>query len=180
MMDYVNNREQAMWGLQHDNLYTAGVRGDLKEKLGFNNLPIYKTYRGGAITYHGAGQLVIYTMLDLNNYGNDIRQYIKMLEGWIISYLHTLNIDAFTREGRVGVWLLNNNKEEKIAAIGVRLRKWMTYHGLSINVNPNMRHFQQITPCGISNYGVASLNQLGYDVSLKDVYDKMKEVFPWH
>ena len=151
----------------------------MTERIGTNNLPIYKTYRGGAITYHGEGQLVIYSILNLNNYGNDIKQYITMLESWIISYLHLHNIDAFTRDGRVGVWVLANNQEQKIAAIGVRLRKWVTYHGLSLNVNPNMGYFKKIIPCGIANYGVTSLKQLGYKLTVEDVYNKMKEVFPW-
>jgi lipoyl(octanoyl) transferase len=179
MVRYVSNQQQIIWGLQHSNLYTAGIRGNLAERIGSNNLPIYKTYRGGAITYHGEGQLVIYSILNLNNYGNDIKQYITMLESWIISYLHLHNIDAFTRDGRVGVWVLANNQEQKIAAIGVRLRKWVTYHGLSLNVNPNMGYFKKIIPCGIANYGVTSLKQLGYKLTVEDVYNKMKEVFPW-
>ena len=177
---------EKIWLLEHPPLYTAGTSADRKDLIEPNQFPVFKTKRGGQYTYHGPGQRVVYVMLDLNQRGKDVKKFVKNLEAWIILTLSEFNVSGQSRDGRVGIWVerpdkpLNNNgavEEEKIAAIGVRLRKWITLHGLSINLDPDLSHFQGIVPCGIKEHGVTSLCDLGLPVSMHDLDNALKKSF---
>ena len=169
---------EKIWLLEHPALYTAGTSADKKDLIEPNLFPVFETKRGGQYTYHGPGQRVVYVMLDLNNRGKDIKKFVENLETWIIHTLEEFNVVGQSRNGRVGIWVERPDKpknidglfeEEKIAAIGVRLRKWISFHGLSINVDPDLSHFQGIVPCGIKEHGVTSLVDLGLPVSMTDL-----------
>ncbi len=166
---------ELIWCLEHPALYTAGASADPAELLEPDRFPVFRTGRGGRHTYHGPGQRVVYVLLDLKKRGADVRAYVHGLEEWIIRTLKTFNVTAERREGRVGVWVpqgppaADYYREEKIAAIGVRVRKWVTFHGLSLNVDPNLSHFEGIVPCGVAEHGVTSLWALGQTVGLADV-----------
>ena len=177
---------EKIWLLEHPALYTAGTSANKKDLIVPNQFPVFETKRGGQYTYHGPGQRVVYVMLDLNKRGKDIKKFVKNLEAWIILTLSEFNVSGQSRDGRIGIWVerpdkpLNNNgavKEEKIAAIGVRLRKWITLHGLSINLDPDLSHFQGIVPCGIKEHGVTSLVDLGLPVSMHDLDNALKKSF---
>ena len=170
--------DEKIWLLEHPPLYTAGTSANKKDLVKPNQFPVFETKRGGQYTYHGPGQRVVYVMLDLNKRGKDIKKFVENLEVWIIHALTEFNVVGQSRKGRVGIWVERPDKpknikglyeEEKIAAIGVRLRKWVTFHGLSINVDPDLSHFQGIVPCGIKEYGVTSLLDLGLPVSMTDL-----------
>ena len=170
--------DEKIWLLEHPSLYTAGTSANMKDLVEPNRFPVFKTKRGGQYTYHGPGQRVVYVMLDLNKRGKDVKKFVENLETWIIHTLAEFNVDGQSRSGRVGIWVERPDKpkninglieEEKIAAIGVRLRKWITFHGLSINVDPDLSHFEGIVPCGIKEYGVTSLVDLGLPVSMTDL-----------
>ena len=169
---------EKIWLLEHPPLYTAGTSADKKDLIEPNLFPVFETKRGGQYTYHGPGQRVVYVMLDLNKRGKDIKKFVENLEAWIIHTLAEFNVVGQSRSGRVGIWVERPDKpknmnglieEEKIAAIGVRLRKWITFHGFSINVDPDLSHFQGIVPCGITEHGVTSLVDLGLPVSMPDL-----------
>ncbi len=170
--------DEKIWLLEHPSLYTAGTSANKKDLIEPNRFPVFETKRGGQYTYHGPGQRVVYVMLDLNKRGKDVKKFVENLEAWIIGTLAEFNIVGHSRSGRVGIWVERHDKpkkinglvvEEKIAAIGVRLRKWITFHGLSINVDPDLSHFQGIVPCGIREYSVTSLVDLGLPVSMTDL-----------
>ena len=170
--------DEKIWLLEHPSLYTAGASADKKDLVEPNRFPVFETKRGGQYTYHGPGQRVVYVMLDLNNRGKDIKKFVANLEAWIIHTLEEFNVVGQSRNGRVGIWVERPDKpknidglfeEEKIAAIGVRLKKWISFHGLSINVDPDLSHFQGIVPCGIKEHGVTSLVDLGLPVSMTDL-----------
>ena len=170
--------DEKIWLLEHPSLYTAGTSSNKKDLVEPNRFPVFKTKRGGQYTYHGPGQRVVYVMLDLNKRGKDIKKFIENLEAWIIHALAEFNVVGQSRSGRVGIWVERPDKpkninglieEEKIAAIGVRLRKWITFHGFSINVDPDLSHFQGIVPCGITEHGVTSLVDLGLPVTMPDL-----------
>jgi len=170
--------DEKIWLLEHPSLYTAGTSANKKDLVEPNRFPVFETKRGGQYTYHGPGQRVVYVMLDLNKRGKDVKKFIENLEAWIIHTLAEFNVVGQSRSGRVGIWVERPDKpkninglieEEKIAAIGVRLRKWITFHGLSINLDPDLSHFQGIIPCGIKEYGVTSLVDLGLPVSMADL-----------
>ncbi len=170
--------EEMLWLLQHPPLYTAGTSAKSADLLNSQGFPVYQTGRGGEYTYHGLGQAVGYVMLDLHQYRQDVRWYICTLEQWLVETLAVFGVKGERREGRVGIWVVTpEGTEAKIAAIGVRLRRWVTFHGVSLNVNPNLQHFQGIVPCGIKEFGVTSLEALGIDVSLEEVFSVMEEVF---
>lgn len=159
-----------VWFLQHPPLYTAGTSAKDHDLVSPDRFPVYKTGRGGQYTYHGPGQRVVYVMLDLTKRGRDVRKYVFMLEQWIIDSLAEFNVTAERREGRVGVWVTREGGEEqKIAAIGVRVRKWVSFHGICINVEPDLDHYSGIVPCGIAEHGVTSLVDLGRPVTMQDV-----------
>ena len=177
---------EKIWLLEHPPLYTAGTSADKKDLIKPNLFPIFETKRGGQYTYHGPGQRVVYVMLDLNKRGKDIKKFVTNLEAWIIHTLAEFNVIGQRRKGRVGIWVERPEKpkngdglaeEEKIAAIGVRLKKWVTLHGLSINVEPDLSNFQGIVPCGIKDYGVTSLVDLGLPVSMADLDIALKRSF---
>jgi lipoyl(octanoyl) transferase len=169
---------EAIWLLEHPPLYTAGTSArpaDLKDP---DRFPVFQTRRGGQYTYHGPGQRVVYVMLDLNTRGRDVRAFVGALEAWVIATLARFNVTGEVRAGRVGVWVARPDKpplpdgtprEDKIAAIGVRLRKWISFHGLSINLDPDLAHFDGIVPCGIEGHGVTSLVDLGLPVTMDDL-----------
>ena len=178
--------DEKIWLLEHPSLYTAGTSANKKDLVDPNRFPVFETKRGGQYTYHGPGQRVVYVMLDLNKRGKDVKKFVENLEAWIINTLAEFNVVGQSRNGRVGIWVERPDKpksiddlieEEKIAAIGVRLRKWITFHGLSINVDPNLSHFQGIVPCGIKEHGVTSLVDLGLPISMTDLDIALKKNF---
>ena len=178
--------DEAIWLLEHPPLYTAGTsakRDDLKDP---DRFPVFETRRGGQYTYHGPGQLVVYVMLDLNRRGRDVRAFVQALEAWVIAALGEFNIKGEIRPGRVGVCVARPEKpplpdgtprEDKIAAIGVRLSKWVSTHGLAINHDPDLSHFDGIVPCGITGHGVTSLVDLGLPVTMDDLDLALKRSF---
>ncbi|NIZ14759.1 lipoyl(octanoyl) transferase LipB [Phaeobacter sp. HF9A] len=178
--------EECLWLLEHPPLYTAGTSARIEDLTDPDRFPVHSSKRGGQYTYHGPGQRVVYVMLDLNTRGKDVRRFVQQLERWVILALEEFNITGHIREGRVGVWVERPEKprtatgaltEDKIAAIGIRLRKWVSFHGISINVEPDLSHFDGIVPCGISEHGVTSLVDLGLPVTLPDVDVALKRSF---
>ena len=178
--------DELIWFLEHPPLYTAGTSAKVDDLLDPDRFPVYPSKRGGQYTYHGPGQRVVYVMLDLNKRGRDIRAFVKALETWVIKTLGQFNVTGHIRDGRVGVWVERPDKakspdgslrEDKIAAIGIRLKKWVSYHGISINVEPDLDHFDGIVPCGITQHGVTSLVDLGLPVGLDDVDAALKMTF---
>jgi lipoyl(octanoyl) transferase len=176
----VGEAGEAVWLLEHPALYTAGtsaVPGDLLT----DRLPVYDAGRGGQYTYHGPGQRVAYIMLDLRERGRDIRCLVQGLEGWVIDTLAAHNIAGERRAGRIGVWVdrpdKGAGKEDKIAAIGVRVSKWVTFHGISLNVDPDLSHYDGIVPCGITDQGVTSFEDLGQLVSMPEVDSVLRRCF---
>jgi lipoyl(octanoyl) transferase len=153
-------REQ-IWLLEHPPLYTAGTSADPAELFNPQGFPVYEAGRGGRYTYHGPGQRVGYAMLDLGKRGKDVRAYVHALEGWLIGALGALGIEAYRAPGRIGIWVSHRGTEAKIGAIGVRVRRWVTMHGFAINANPELSHFSGIVPCGIAEFPVTSLAELG-------------------
>jgi lipoyl(octanoyl) transferase len=165
---------ELVWLLEHPPLYTAGTSADPAELFNPLGLPVYEAGRGGRYTYHGPGQRVGYVMLDLDRRGRDIRHFVHSLEGWLIESLARLGVQAFRAEGRIGIWVKLRDTEAKVGAIGVRVRRWVTMHGFSINVAPELSHFSGIVPCGIGAFPVSSLDELGvsrgqerFDLALK-------------
>ena len=162
---------ELVWLLEHAPLYTAGTSAKREDLLMPDRFPVYETGRGGEYTYHGPGQRVAYVMLDLTRRGRDVRAFIQSLERWLIGAAAQFGVEAGPRDGRVGVWVdRGGGREDKIAAIGVRLRRWVSFHGIAFNVDPDLSHFGGITPCGISDprYGVTSLAALGHTVTMAD------------
>ncbi|MEN3976198.1 lipoyl(octanoyl) transferase LipB [Emcibacter sp. SYSU 3D8] len=169
---------ETVWLLEHPPLYTAGTSAHREDLLTPDRFPVFDTGRGGQYTYHGPGQRVAYVMLDLNRRGRDLRRYIASLEQWIIDTLAAFNVKGERRAGRVGIWVdRGHGREDKIAAIGVRVRHWITFHGIAINVDPVLEHFSGIVPCGISEHGVTSLVDLGLPVTLADLDVALKQSF---
>jgi lipoyl(octanoyl) transferase len=174
---------ELVWLLEHPPLYTAGVSAKDSDLLAPDRFPVFRTGRGGQFTYHGPGQRVAYVMLDLRERGRDVTKFVKDLEGWIIGALADFNVKGEIRDGRVGVWVERKGpgwaREDKIAAIGVRLRKWISFHGIAFNVEPDLEHFSGITPCGISapQFGVTSLVDLGLPVTMNDADAALRASF---
>jgi lipoyl(octanoyl) transferase len=177
---------EAIWLLEHPPLYTAGTSAKAADLTNPYRFDVFNSKRGGQYTYHGPGQRVVYVMLDVGKRGRDVRQFVRQLEAWLIAALADFNVSGEIRDGRVGVWVPRNDKplnadgtpaEDKIAAIGIRLRKWVSFHGLSINVEPDLSHYDGIIPCGISKYGVTSLVDLGLPVTMDDVDISLKRAF---
>lgn len=178
--------EECIWLLEHPPLYTAGTSAKPADLTDPDRFAVYPSKRGGQYTYHGPGQRVAYVMLDLTQRGRDVRAFVKQLETWVIEALAEFNITGVIREGRVGVWVerpdkpltvTGQNAEDKVAAIGIRLRKWVSFHGISINVEPELEHFSGIVPCGITDYGVTSLVDLGLPVSMDDLDVVLQQSF---
>ena len=174
---------ELVWLLEHPPLYTAGTSARLADLVDPDRLPVHWTGRGGQLTYHGPGQRVVYLMLDLRNRGADLRAYVRGLEDWIIAALAELGIRGERRTGRIGIWVAQpDGREDKIAAVGVRIRHWITYHGISINVAPDLTHYDGIVPCGIrateqEPFGVTSLRALGSDATMRDLDDALRRTF---
>ena len=161
---------ELVWLLEHPPLYTAGTSANAADLIEPERFPVFKTGRGGQYTYHGPGQRVGYFMLDLKTRGRDVRAFVAGLEDLVIDTLADFDVAADRRAGRIGVWVnLPDGSEAKIAAIGVRIRRWVSFHGISINVNPDLSHFSGIVPCGISEHGVTSLHALGIHVSMAEL-----------
>jgi len=173
---------ETVWLVEHPPLYTSGTSAKASDLLDAR-FPVYETGRGGQFTYHGPGQRVAYVMLDLNRRGRDVRAFVQNLEAWVMAALAEFNVVGETREGRVGVWVKRPDKgdgyEDKIAAIGIRLRKWVSFHGISLNVEPDLSHFSGIVPCGIAEqkFGVTSLVDLGLPVTMDDADLALKKSF---
>ena len=175
-----NNAKELIWLLEHPSLYTAGTSAKEQDLLAPDRFPVYRAGRGGQYTYHGPGQRIAYTMLDLRKRGPDVRCFVHNLEEWVIQTLASFNVKGERREGRVGIWVdRGGGREDKIAAIGVRIRRWVTFHGISINVEPDLEHFSGIVPCGIGaqNLGVTSLVDLGLPVTMTDLDVALRESF---
>jgi lipoyl(octanoyl) transferase len=169
---------ECVWLLEHPAIYTAGTSARARDLVDPEQFPVYQTGRGGEYTYHGPGQRVAYVMLDLNRRGRDVRCFVAALEDWVIRALNEFQVRGERRAGRVGVWVERPGKppladgspaEDKIAAIGVRLRRWVSFHGVSVNVDPDLSHYAGIVPCGIAEYGVTSLVDLGLPVGMSDL-----------
>jgi lipoyl(octanoyl) transferase len=167
-----------VWLLEHPPLYTAGTSAKPEDLLTPNRFPVFASGRGGQFTYHGPGQRVAYVMLDLRPRGADIGAYVRTLEEWIIVALQRLGVQALRRPGRVGLWVPDpSGTENKIAAIGVRVRRWITFHGVAINVAPDLSHYEGIVPCGIREYGVTSLRALGLQTSMAEFDSALRQAF---
>jgi lipoyl(octanoyl) transferase len=173
--------QEKIWLVEHDHIYTMGVSAKESDIISKTEVPFVPSKRGGKITYHGPGMRIIYVMLDLKRTksGCDIRQFIKMLENWIISVLAHYDIKAFIREDRVGIWVNHQGIEKKIAAIGIRLKKWVSFHGVAVNINPDLSKFANIIPCGISSdeYGVTSLADMGVRADFQEFDSILKKEF---
>jgi lipoyl(octanoyl) transferase len=178
---------EAIWLVEHPPLYTAGTSANSKDLTDPDRFPVHQSKRGGQYTYHGPGQRVAYVMLDVGARGQDVRLFVRQIEDWIIATLHQFNVNGERRTGRVGVWVVRPDlppnpdgspREDKIAALGIRLRKWVSFHGLSINVEPDLTHFDGIVPCGIREHGMTSLVDLGLPVTMDDVDVALKKTFP--
>jgi len=183
---HIGQADEMIWLVEHPPLYTAGTNANRKDLLITDRFPVYQTGRGGEFTYHGPGQRVIYVMLDLKRRRQDIRAFVAALEEWVIRTLARFNIKGERREDRVGIWVPQPEKpasqdgqptEDKIAAIGIRLRRWVSFHGIAINVNPHLEHYEGIVPCGITGHNVTSLADLGLPVTMKDVDEELGAAF---
>jgi lipoyl(octanoyl) transferase len=171
---------ELVWLLEHPPLYTAGVSAKPGDLLAPDRFPVFRSGRGGQYTYHGPGQRVAYVMLDLRARGRDVTRFVTDLERWLIAALERLGAKGEVRQGRVGVWVAGERgREDKVAAIGVRLRKWVSYHGIALNVAPNLEHFSGITPCGVSEtqFGVTSLAALGLNASMSEADAALRAAF---
>lgn len=178
--------DECIWLVEHPPLYTAGTSAKPADLTDPDRFPVYGSKRGGQYTYHGPGQRVVYVMLNVGQRGHDVRRFVQQLENWVIAALEEFNVQGHIRDGRVGVWVERPDKpraasgglaEDKIAAIGIRLRKWVSFHGISINVEPDLEHFTGIVPCGITEHGVTSLVDLGLPVTMEDVDVALKRSF---
>lgn len=177
---------ELVWLLEHPPLYTAGTSARNEDLLLPDRFPVFQTGRGGQYTYHGPGQRIAYVMLDLGSRTRDVRRFVAVLEQWVINTLGAFGVTGERREDRVGVWVRRPEKpplpdgtmrEDKIAAIGIRLRKWVSFHGISINVEPDLSHFEGIVPCGVAGHGITSLYDLGVTATMNDVDLALQEEF---
>ena len=177
---------ECIWLVEHPPLYTAGTSAKTQDLIDPDRFDVFATKRGGQYTYHGPGQRVAYVMLDVGARGRDVRRFVQELEAWVIATLDQFNVRGEIRDGRVGVWVERPERplsasgavaEDKIAAIGIRLRKWISFHGISINVEPDLSHFGGIVPCGITEHGVTSLVDLGLPVTMDDVDLALRKTF---
>lgn len=177
---------ERIWLLEHPPMYTAGTSANIADLVDPDRFEVHQSARGGQYTYHGPGQRIAYAMLDLNTRGKDVRKFVQALEDWVILTLAEFNVVGERRDGRVGVWVVRKDKpltasgahpEDKIAAIGIRLRKWRSFHGISINVEPDLGHYDGIVPCGINEHGVTSLIDLGLPVTMDDLDVALRKSF---
>ena len=159
-------QSELLWFLEHPSIYNAGTSSKDKDLLNDNLFPVIKTNRGGQFTYHGPGQRIAYIMLNVRDREYNVKSFIRLLEQWIMNSLHDMGIKSFLIKGKVGIWVRN---EEKIASLGLRIRKGISFHGVSLNINPNLDHFSGIIPCGNENSGVTSIEKIGLDISKKEI-----------
>jgi len=171
--------QECVWFLEHPSLYTLGTSGKEKDVSTSATLPTFRTGRGGQVTYHGPGQRIVYLMLDLKTRRQDLHWYISTLEEWLIQTLKHFGVKGERRLGRVGIWVDKEGHDYKIAALGVRVQKWVTSHGIALNVNPDLEAYKDIVACGLPQYGVTSLADLGISVTLSEVDEVLKETFPF-
>lgn len=174
---HARTESELIWLVEHPPLYTAGTSANAADLIEPGRLPVFRTGRGGQYTYHGPGQRVAYVMLDLTRRGRDVGCHVWRLEEWMIRVLARFGLKGERREGRVGVWIARDGHEEKIGAIGVRVRHWVTYHGLALNVDPNLGNYAGIVPCGISGHGVTSMAALGVKATMADVDAALRGTF---
>ncbi len=168
---------ELVWLVEHPSAYTAGTSAVAEELLQADRFPVYRSGRGGRYTYHGPGQRVAYVMLNVGARGADLHCFLKALENWVIGALVQLGVSGIRRSGRVGIWVAREGREEKIAAIGIRLRRWISFHGIALNVDPDLEHFSGIVPCGLATYGITSLAALGRPVSFATVDKALRDSF---
>ena len=169
---------ELVWLLEHPALYTAGTSADPAELLAGSTLPVHRAGRGGRYTYHGPGQRIAYVMLDLARRGADLHAFVAGLEAWVIAALARFGVEGMRRQGRVGVWVIEaDGRESKVAAIGVRVRRWVSFHGISINLDPDLSHYRGIVPCGIREHGVTSLRALGVEATMAQLDAALRETF---
>jgi len=180
---HAGEAREMVWLIEHPPLYTAGVSAKKEDLIAPDRFEVFDAGRGGQYTYHGPGQRVVYVMLDLNQRRKDVRAFVEALERWLIDTLWRFNVEGHIRDGRVGVWVERRDKgyepltEDKIAAIGIKLRRWVSFHGISLNVEPDLSHFDGIVPCGITEHGVTSLLDLGLPVTMDEVDYALKSSF---
>ena len=177
-----NNKKELIWFLEHDNVYTQGTSSKENEIIKSNNIKVIKTNRGGKTTYHGPGQRIIYFMINLNKRKKDIRKFITIIENSLIEFLDNYGIEARSFKDRVGIWVTKSNnikfeKEKKIGAIGLRVSKWVSYHGLSFNINPNLQFYENIHACGLEGYKNTSLTELGININYEEFDSSFEKIF---
>ena len=177
-----NHSKELLWFLSHNHIFTQGTSASDDEILNSNGIEVLKTNRGGKTTYHGPGQRIVYFMLNLNNKKKDIRKFISVIENSVIDFLKNYNVEARAFKDRVGIWVIKNNKmtfdrEKKISAIGLRVKKWITYHGMSFNINPDLKYYNSIHSCGLKEYTNTSLNELGIKIDQNEFDEGFKKIF---
>ncbi len=177
-----NQLKELLWFLSHNHIFTQGTSAQEDEILNSNVINVIKTNRGGKTTYHGPGQRVVYFMLNLNNKKKDIRKFISIIEESVISFLNKYNVEARAFKDRVGIWVIKNNKitfnkEKKIGAIGLRVKKWITYHGMSFNINPDLKYYNYIHSCGLKKYENTSMKELGINLDQNEFDENFKKIF---
>ena len=177
-----NKSKELLWFLNHEHIFTQGTSASIDEILKPNTVKVIQTNRGGKTTYHGPGQRIVYFMLNLNNKKKDIRKFISVIENSVIDFLKNYNVEARAFKDRVGIWVIKNNKmtfdkEKKISAIGLRVKKWITYHGMSFNINPDLKYYNSIHSCGLKEYKNTSLNELGIKIDQKEFDEGFKKIF---
>jgi len=177
-----NHSKELLWFLSHNHIFTQGTSAADDEILNSDVIEVLKTNRGGKTTYHGPGQRIVYFMLNLNNKKKDIRKFISVIENSVIDFLKNYNVEARAFKDRVGIWVIKNNKmtfdkEKKISAIGLRVKKWITYHGMSFNINPDLKYYNSIHSCGLKEYENTSLNELGIKIDQKEFDEGFKKIF---
>ena len=177
-----NKSKELLWFLNHDHIFTQGTSASIDEILNPNEVKVIQTNRGGKTTYHGPGQRIVYFMLNLNNKKKDIRKFISVIENSVIDFLKNYNVEARAFKDRVGIWVIKNNKmtfdkEKKISAIGLRVKKWITYHGMSFNIDPDLKYYNSIHSCGLKEYTNTSLNELGIKIDQKEFDEGFKKIF---
>ncbi len=177
-----NHSNELLWFLNHNHIFTQGTSASNEEILDLNVIEVLKTNRGGKTTYHGPGQRIVYFMLNLNNKKKDIRKFISVIENSVIDFLKNYNVEARAFKDRVGIWVIKSNKvtfdqEKKIGAIGLRVKKWVTYHGMSFNINPNLEYYNLIHSCGLKEYSNTSLHELGIKIDQNEFDENFKKIF---
>ena len=174
---YANLEDELIWILEHDSVYTKGISASDKDLLLPNLFPVIATNRGGKFTYHGPGQKIVYFVLNLNKREKEIKKFVRHVEEWIISILKDFNISSFADPKNIGIWINNNSEENKIAAIGIKVKKWIAYHGFSLNINVNKTDYRGIVPCGISNKGIINISDLRAIPNDEIINNSIKENF---